>query len=172
MDPLTAFSLACGVIQVIDFSTKTLMKCKEIYKEGSLSDHRNLEDSIKHLIDIREKLDLPDATQRAESPIAANDQSLIELSRQCSATADQLVEKLHSLRIQGPHERPKAIFKTVKSLWEKGEIEEIQKRLDRYQTALDTQILVSLRSVWLDFLSSVYPFKLRCTDIATDDNST
>ena len=152
MDPLTAFSLACGVIQVIDFSTKTLMECREIYREGTLSDHRNLEDLIKHLIDIREKLDLPDATRRTESPIAADDQSLIELSRQCSATAGQLVEKLHSLGIQGPRKSRKAILKILKSLWEKGEIEDIQKRLDRYQTALDTQILVSLRSVWFDFL--------------------
>ena len=148
------------------------MKCKEIYREGSLSDYQNLEDSIKHLTDTREKLDLPNATPTRGSPLAADDQSLIELSRQCSATADQLVEKLHSLRIQGPHERQKAILKTVKSLLEKGEIEEIQKRLDRYQKALDTQILVSLRSVLSIFSSSVYPFKLRCTDMVTDDNLT
>lgn len=58
MDPLTAFSLACGVIQVVDFSTKTVAKCVEIYKEGSSSEYRDLEDLTKHLVEARAKLDL------------------------------------------------------------------------------------------------------------------
>ena len=61
-----------------------------------------------------------------------------ELARQCSATADQLVEKSHSLKIIGPHKKGQAILETVKILWEKGEIQEIQKRLDSYRAALDT----------------------------------
>ena len=147
MDPLTAFSLACGVIQVIDFSTKTLIKCQEIYKEGSLSEYQSLENLTKHLIDVRGKLNYPSGSQNIGNPITVNDQSLIELSEKCSSTADELVGRLHMLRIQGPHRRRQAISKTVKLLWEKGEIEEIQKRLDGYRTALDTQILISLRFV-------------------------
>ena len=142
MDPLTTFSVACGVIQVIDFSSKTLMTCREIYKEGSLSDYRSLENLAKHLIDTREKLDTSNDFQ-----ITADNQSLIELSEKCSTTADQLVERLQALKIQGPHKRRQAILKTVRLLRERGEIEKIQKRLDQYRISLDTQILVSLRSV-------------------------
>ena len=115
--------------------------------EGSLSEYQSLENSTKHLIDVREKLDFHNAPQCTGSPITADDQSLIELSNQCSATAEQLVEKLHLLKIQGPHKRRQAISKTIKLLWEKGEIEEIEKRLGGYRTALNTQILVSLRFV-------------------------
>ena len=44
MDPATAFSLAAGVIQVIDCSFKVVKICRELVKDGSLAPHRNTED--------------------------------------------------------------------------------------------------------------------------------
>lgn len=147
MDPLTVFSLACGVIQVVDFSTKTLMKCKEIYKEGSISGYQELEDLTKHLINARSKLNLPSANQSSGSIRKPDEQDLLELAKQCSTVAHQLLKNFHSLKIEGPHKKRQAIFKTVKFLWDKGEIQGLQKRLDAYRVALDTQILLNLRFV-------------------------
>lgn len=44
MDPVTAFSLAAGVIQVIDCSFKVVKICRELKKDGSLAPHRNTEE--------------------------------------------------------------------------------------------------------------------------------
>ena len=145
MDPLTAFSLVCGVIQVVDFSTKTLLKCKELYQEGSLSEYQELEDLTNHLVDVRDKLKLTNVNQNAG--ILGEDQSLLEVAGQCSKTADHLVEKFRSLKIEGPHQKRQAVLKTVKLLWEKGELRDIQRRLDGYRNVLDTQILINLRYV-------------------------
>lgn len=41
MDPVTAFSLAAGVLQVIDLGFKASSMCKEIYTDGSLAQHRD-----------------------------------------------------------------------------------------------------------------------------------
>ena len=49
MDPITAFSLAAGVLQVIDLSFKTLSKCKEIYSHGSLAENRNTREVTSEL---------------------------------------------------------------------------------------------------------------------------
>ena len=49
MDPVTAFGLAAGVLQVLDFSLKALAKCREIYKDGSLAQHRQTEELTKSL---------------------------------------------------------------------------------------------------------------------------
>jgi len=49
MDPVTAFSLAAGVLQVLDFSLKALSKCKEIYKDGSLAQHREAKTITEYL---------------------------------------------------------------------------------------------------------------------------
>lgn len=147
MDPLTAFSLVCGVIQVVDFSIKTLSKCKEVYREGSLSQYQELEDLTKHLVDVREKLELPAANKSIERSAASDEQSLLEVADQCSETADRLVEQLHSLKIEAPRKRRQAILKTVKVLWEKHRIQDIQKRLDDHRNVLNTEILINLRYV-------------------------
>lgn len=49
MDPVTAFSLAAGVLQVLDLSLQALGKCREIHKDGSLAQHRQTEEITKSL---------------------------------------------------------------------------------------------------------------------------
>ena len=44
MDPLTSFSLAASVLQVIGFSAKVIEICRELHKNGSLAQY---EDSKK-----------------------------------------------------------------------------------------------------------------------------
>ena len=145
MDPLTAFSLACGVIQVVDFSAKTLSKCKELYHQGSLSEYQELEDLTNHLVDVRDELELTTVKQNSADLRAAEDQSLLEVAGQCSKTAEDLVEKFRSLKIEGSHKKRQAVLKTVKLLWEKGELRDTQRRLDGYRNVLDTRILINLR---------------------------
>lgn len=41
MDPVTAFSLAAGVLQVIELGFKASSMCKEIYTDGSLAQYRD-----------------------------------------------------------------------------------------------------------------------------------
>ena len=60
MDPLTAFSLACGVIQVVDFSTKLVSRCREIYKNGLSSENSELEDLAVYLKGLRSTLTVVD----------------------------------------------------------------------------------------------------------------
>ena len=49
MDPVTAFGLATGVLQVVDLSLKALSTCKEIYADGSLARNRETEELTKCL---------------------------------------------------------------------------------------------------------------------------
>ena len=144
MDPATAFSLACGVIQVVDFSIKVLDKCKEIYDNGSLSEHQEIEEMTKHLTDLRIDVSLPQSSGITQTQY---ERELLELNKECSATAEQLVTKLRTLRNDGPHKKRQAIIKTAKALWRKKEIHDMQKRLDGYRSVLYTKILINLRFV-------------------------
>ena len=144
MDPLTAFSLACGVIQVVDFSIKVLAKCKEIHDHGALSELQEVEDITKHLADLRTDVSPPQGLGTTQTP---GERDLRELAKTCSATAEQLVAKLQTLKIEGPHKKRQAIQKTVKALRQRREIHDIEKRLDSYRSVLDTKILVNLRFV-------------------------
>ena len=39
MDPFTAFSLACGVIQVVDCSLNVVEKGREVYRDGTSTEY-------------------------------------------------------------------------------------------------------------------------------------
>ncbi|KAL8680047.1 MAG: hypothetical protein Q9186_003727 [Xanthomendoza sp. 1 TL-2023] len=56
MDPVTAFSLAAAVIQVVDFSTRVLGQCRELHKNGSLAEHRDSAEVADELEDLLAEL--------------------------------------------------------------------------------------------------------------------
>ena len=151
MDPLTAFSLTCGVIQVVDFSTKIVAKCREIYKDGASSEYKEIESTTRHLTDLTTGLRLPNTAQSSGSApqLYHDEQELLKLAQQCSGTATELINELKKLSIQGRHRKRDALRKAVKGAWKHSAIEDIQRRLEQYRRTLDTRILMNLRFVWL-----------------------
>jgi len=138
VDPLTAFSLACGIIQVVDFSTKAVKKCRELYKDGSLSENEDVEEMATHLTGLRTRLILPSQS---------NEDELLDLGEKCSDTAQALIVELQTLKVNGPYKKRQVIRKSIKALWKKGAIDESQKRLDDYRKLLDSRVLIDLRCV-------------------------
>ncbi len=138
MDPVATFSLVCGVIQIVDFSTKAVKQCREIYKNGSLSENEEIEDMARHLADLRTNLDLGDQSRRDD---------VLDLGSKYSSTAQDLVAELGKLNVKGPHGKIQAVKKTFQSVWRRKAIDAIQKRLDEYRKILDTRILIDLRFV-------------------------
>lgn len=41
MDPVTAVGLAAGILQFLEAGFKTVSVCREIYRDGSLAEHRD-----------------------------------------------------------------------------------------------------------------------------------
>ena len=147
MDPVTVFSLVCGVVQIVDTSMEVAKKCHELYKNGTSSEDREIEDMAKYLTDLYQNLD-----HRAQ----VGPGELQALCSKCSNTAQQLCTEVQKLKVSGPHRKRDAVVKTVKAVWKKSAIEEIQKQLDGYQKLLDSNILVDLRFVPHQ---SLFPFR-------------
>lgn len=49
MEALAAFSLASGILQVLDISFRAVAECREIYKDGSVAAHRDMSEIAKAL---------------------------------------------------------------------------------------------------------------------------
>ena len=88
MDPFSAFSLACEIVKISDFSTKALSKCKEICEDGASHDFQELEDIKKRLTDLSIDLQLPGVTETAGTLETPNERSLLDTAKGCSAIAD------------------------------------------------------------------------------------
>ena len=149
MDPLTALSLACNVIQVIDFSATIVTKCKELYKDGASAKTKDIESMAKYLANVSTDLKLPETSPSAESAQQGcqEDEKLLKLAQQCSETADELRCELQKLAIQGTHRKRDAVLKAVKETWNGTIIESIENRLEQHRKTLNTLILIDLRYV-------------------------
>ena len=145
MDPLTAFSLACGVIQVVDFGCRALSMCKEMYEQGELSEYKELEGTTKHLANAQKDIRLPSTSLSATALHKPQDKELYEIATDCSAIAEELTTKLEALKVHGPRRRRDRIKMGFKAFREKHQIQELQRRLDSYRKALDTRILLGLK---------------------------
>ena len=138
MDPTAAFGLVCGIIQVIDLSTKVVKKCHELYRDDVLPEHKEAEEMAHHLTGLRAKLDLPNESVGRD---------LLDLGAKCSSTAQELIAELEKMKVDGPHRKRQVLRKTLKIMLRGSAIDRIQKRLDEYQKHFDSRVLVDLRFV-------------------------
>ena len=145
MDPVGAFSLACGVIQVVDFSLKISSICRKLYKKGSLSDNDVIQGWAEDLTNLCGELNQPVTHGAPVNTLPAKEQELLSLAASCSSTAHDLINELDGLKASGPRKKREAFKQGIRSIRKKDVIQEIQKRLDSYQKSLDTRILVYVR---------------------------
>ena len=145
MDPVSAFSLTCGVIQIVDFSTKAVSSCRRLYKAGSLSENAEVEEWTNHLIRLRDELYPPASRGNVADASHPDEQELLQLAVKCSDTASDLVAELNTLRLSSPRRKREAVKKGFQALWKKSTLDEIQKRLTDYQRLLDSKILIYVR---------------------------
>ena len=149
MDPVTAWSLACNIIQVVDFSINVASTCRELYKNGTVAGNKEMELMAGHLDGLRSSLLSSSVIQGSNiSQLLHDDErKLEELATKSSQTAAELVAELQSLNVEGPHKRRQAITKTIKGFRGSRKIESLQAKLKQYQELLNTRILISLRFV-------------------------
>ena len=138
MDPYAAFSLVCGIIQLVDFSTKVVKKCHELYRDGVSAENKEAEEMANHLTDPRAEIDFPDESVGKD---------LLDLGSKCSSTAKELVAELEKMKVDGPRRKRQSLNKSLKAMLKRNDMEKIQKRLEGYQKLLDSKILVDLRFV-------------------------
>ena len=138
MDPYVAFSLVCGIIQLVDFSTRVVKKCHELYRDGVSSENKEAEEMASHLTDLRAKLDFTNESVGED---------LLDLGSKCSSTAEDLVAELEKLKVDGRHRKRQSLSVSFKAVLKRNSMDKIQKRLEEYQKLLDSRILVDLRFV-------------------------
>lgn len=79
MDPASAFTLACGIIQVVDFSTKILSAAKEYLHKGYTAQNDELESQMSSIDSLLSALN---AERSSQSPSPDRDDiELLELAK-------------------------------------------------------------------------------------------
>ena len=131
----------------MDFSLKAISKTRELYKNGSLAEHDHIETLAKYHESLLVRLRTASNDPPSQPIYKAFDDGgmLAKIATECSATAADLLAELRSLQVQGSFQIVKAIRTSTKAIQKRGSIGNKQKKLEQYQTILNTQILISLR---------------------------
>lgn len=87
-DPVSAFNLAAGILQVVDISFRALSACREIQKNGVLAEHRDSRDITQRLLETTRHLEKTYSNVPASALKHSND--VIDVSKKCSETAAQV----------------------------------------------------------------------------------
>jgi hypothetical protein len=146
MDPLTCLSVAGTAVQFLDFSIKILSASWKIYKDGELEVHVQAAAAVGDLRGFSNKL-----RQSLRAPglsgtvtITDDDRDLEDLCRRCTEAADDLLARLDKLRSEKGRAW-KSLSQALSSAWSKQSLSEMQDRLEKYMTAINSHIVGDLR---------------------------
>ncbi|KAL8960997.1 MAG: hypothetical protein Q9193_002384 [Seirophora villosa] len=141
MDPQTAFSLAAGILQVVDFSFRAVRICRELRKNGSLAEHDDTQKIASALATASNRLKT--TLNQEAKPQSQDDVQIIDLSAKCSKLAEELLEELQELRCE-QDSRLQVIKKGFRAIGQKSSLDAKQDLLEKYRRVLGTCILIRL----------------------------
>jgi hypothetical protein len=141
MEILAIIGLVGNIVQFVDFSGKLISKSAELYQssEDALAENIDTETVTKHLLILNKKL--------KDTANATGDAPLQRLCVSCHAVAIDLLVALDEVKAKGEQKKWESIRKALRSVWRKGEIEELERRLARFREELNLHLAVDLRCV-------------------------
>lgn len=136
MDPLTAIGLAGNVVQFVDFCGKLVSKSVEIYRsrEGVLREIIDIETATKDLAQLND-----------QNSIVTADEALERLCKSCIAVADELLQALGKVKVNGSPQKWLSFRKALRSVWSKEQIRELEQRLAILRDQLNLRLTADLR---------------------------
>ncbi|KAL8893610.1 MAG: hypothetical protein Q9192_005099 [Flavoplaca navasiana] len=141
-DPVSGFSLAAGVLQVVHVSSRALSACREIYKDGSLPQHRDSQEITQQLLETTRHLE--NFHINVSTLTAKHSNDVIDVSKKCSETATEILTELNKLQRDPRGGYRDSVAKGLRSFRKTQFLTETQAKLDSYREILNTRILSKL----------------------------
>ncbi|KAJ0115843.1 hypothetical protein J7T55_004012 [Diaporthe amygdali] len=169
LDPFTSLSLACSVVQFVDFTSKLLSQSKEIYDSavGSTKDSEDLEEICTELRDLSQHIVTTSSSQASRFGALDNrEQAIQKLAQECSATADELITALRSLSLNKyPRRRAASVYAALRTVWSRRKIEALEARMDKYRDQLAVNIIALTSDKNGTVLEALQNLKDQCHDM-------
>ncbi|KIX97513.1 uncharacterized protein Z520_06965 [Fonsecaea multimorphosa CBS 102226] len=145
MDPITALALACNVTQLVEQAIEAVKVCKEIYERGSLDENNHIEEYAQGIAAANKDLETTFKAQtNTSSGRPTRLQKIVDDSVATTAELKKVLNQLKLSKNQGIKKSGSAFKTTLKSIFNRGTIESLRKRLEQQDAALRSAILKDL----------------------------
>ncbi|KAF9881153.1 hypothetical protein CkaCkLH20_01303 [Colletotrichum karsti] len=144
MDPLSALGLASNIISFIDFASNLVKDAANVYQSAS-----GLPAEVHDAVIITESLESYMArlsTATLKPGLSVHDKALASLVQDCQKTCVELQQLVRKIKSKAPGSRTESFRVAWRALRRKGKLEELEKRLDKIQSQILSQLVFMLRN--------------------------
>ncbi|KAF4966307.1 hypothetical protein FSARC_5979 [Fusarium sarcochroum] len=142
MEALAVASLTGNILQFIEFTSRMISSTHQISAAGSKKEHLELETIAEELRRSSRIINTQRLSDNVE-PDSEADNTLAQISKQCIDVTDQLLAALNFIKRKSGASKAKNFYQALKSEWKAGEIEALQRRVDRIGDALNRHLMTS-----------------------------
>ncbi|KAK7971562.1 hypothetical protein PG989_016578 [Apiospora arundinis] len=139
MDPISAFSLAVNILQIVDTSAKVLVKAAECYNHGAAEETMQLSGNMQLLESL--SLELMKTELSSPDRLSAAQLRLREANERCLQLSEKLIGLLKSLRV---NEKSvwQAISRSLKTMRYRDTIAELREGVSDSRANLNLALLL------------------------------
>ncbi|KAJ9605381.1 hypothetical protein H2200_010038 [Cladophialophora chaetospira] len=144
-DPISALSLACNVLQLVEQAIEAAKLCKDLYQRGSLDENNSIEEYADRIGAANNDLDAV-LKRRALAPTTRTTRldKICDESTKAAAALKLELNKLKLSKKQGIGQLGRAFTMTLRTIWKKGTIERLQHQLEAQEAALRAGLVKEL----------------------------
>ena len=156
LDPLSAFALACNVLQLIETGVKVLSKTADYRSSetGVLTEQKDLHDILQSLYNVNSDLQDSLSAPKNAQVRTLEEVRLSEANVQCLQLSRDFLGFLDSLKLKDKSAVLGSFRMSVKSLWHRDKMTAMEKALAQARDNLNVNLLVYMK----------YAATIRCLD--------
>lgn len=149
LEPLSAFSVACNVLQVIEFGSKVLSNAADYRKaaNGALSEHQDLRNVLQSLHNLNTDLQASMPKLGGIKSLSAAETRLLEANTECLRLSNEFIDLLDRLKVKNRHAMLESLRMSIKALWYREKMEAIGSTLSQARDNLNVAFLVYIKYI-------------------------
>lgn len=143
MDPLSALSLACGILQVIDFSSKFISGATEVYlsTSGTTIKFEDSDKAAQSLRNLTRRLDV----RSTGGPLSSEERCLLGIKHGCEELSQEIQGIISSATTRKRGSRRASFLVSWRALKHKGKLKTLEERLGQYRAQAQEYLLATIR---------------------------
>lgn len=144
LDPLSAFSVACNVLQIVETSLRVLGKTAECYKSGAPDEVNTIIGNLYTIESLSDELRglIPDPLGKV--PLSPTELRLVEANEECLRLSSDFIQLLESLKV-AKKSVWQSIGSSVKTMWYQDKLASLEKAVSESRANLTLAFLLLMQ---------------------------
>ncbi|ETS85085.1 hypothetical protein PFICI_03110 [Pestalotiopsis fici W106-1] len=146
MEPLSAFSLACNILQIVEYGANVLSRAAQYRaaSNGALNEHNTLYDVLQSLKGLNAELGLSLPPSGSVQKATVPELRLATANKECMRIADELIALLEHLKVK-KSSTVEGIRMGIKSIWYEGKVKTLKHDLAEAKDNLSFALMLFMQ---------------------------